>query len=247
MSWFALLPLLGIWTLAVISPGPDFVITLRYAAGRSWRSGLRVAAGVTTGIAVWALAALFGLTVVIERYEWLYTAGRVAGALFLVALGVATIRAARRAAPADTHGPATRAGAGADAAAVAESPRGSAGPDALPDEGAAAGEGFGRAGGTGPGSGFREWRVGLFTNLANPKALAFFGALFASLLPHGAGLAARAATLATMVAIAFAWFGIVSVLAATPVITRLYRRARRRLDIITGAIFIGMGGLLIPR
>ncbi|WP_248965189.1 LysE family transporter [Sphaerisporangium perillae] len=210
MSWLALLPLLGIWTLAVISPGPDFLITLRYSAGRSRGSGLRVAAGVVTGIAVWALAALFGLTVVIERFEWLYTITRAAGAVFLIVLGVATIRAARRPAAAE---------------AGEQEPRLTAD----------------HAGG------MREWRVGLLTNLANPKAVVFFGALFASLLPHGTSVAAKAATLVTMLAIAFAWFAVVAFLAATPVITKGYRNARKRLDILTGGLFIGMGGLLIPR
>ncbi|MET8146239.1 LysE family transporter [Sphaerisporangium sp. NPDC005288] len=248
MSWLALLPLLGFWTLAVISPGPDFLITLRYSAGRSRGSGLRVAAGVVTGIAVWALAALFGLTVVVERFEWLYTATRVAGALFLVALGVLTIRAARR--------PAARA-VETDLANQGD-PGGRTG-TATGEMAASAGEAFGdRSAGAADGvtppveagatqSRWREWRVGLLTNLANPKALAFFGALFASLLPHGASMAVRAGTLATMLVIAFTWFGCVALLSATPVIARSYRRARRKLDIVTGALFIGMGSLLIPR
>ncbi len=210
MSWLPLFPLLGVWILVVMSPGPDFLIVLRHSAGGSRRSGVRAAAGVVTGIGVWAVAGLFGVTVLIQRFEWLYIAARVAGALFLVAFGVATIRAARK----------------------QSSP---AGDDAAP---AVAAHGPGR---------LREWRAGLLTNLANPKALVFFGALFASLLPHRTDLAMRAATLGAMLAVAFAWFSAVAFLAGSPWITRGYRRLRKRLDMLTGGLFVGMGALLITR
>ncbi|TQS27502.1 LysE family translocator [Microbispora sp. KK1-11] len=210
MSWLPLLPLLGVWILVVMSPGPDFLIVLRYSAGGSRRSGVRVAAGVVTGIGVWAVAGLFGVTVLLQRFEWLYTAARVAGALFLVAFGVATIRAARK-----------------------ESSQ--ADDDAAP---AIAAHHPGR---------LREWRAGLLTNLANPKALVFFGALFASLLPHRTDLVMRAVTLGAMLAVAFAWFSTVAFLAGSPWITRGYRRLRKRLDLLTGGLFVGMGALLIPR
>ncbi|MEU6425851.1 LysE family transporter [Microbispora sp. NPDC046973] len=210
MSWLPLLPLLGVWILVVMSPGPDFLIVLRYSAGGSRRSGVRAAAGVVTGIGVWAVAGLFGVTVLIQRFEWLYIAARVAGALFLVAFGVATIRAARRQSS-------------------------QAGDDAAP---AVAGHRPGR---------LREWRAGLLTNLANPKALVFFGALFASLLPHRTDLVMRAATLGAMLAVAFAWFSAVAFLAGSPWITRGYRRLRKRLDMLTGGLFVGMGALLLTR
>ena len=44
MPLMATLPLLGVWALAVLSPGPDFLAVLRTSAGRSRRSGLLVAA-----------------------------------------------------------------------------------------------------------------------------------------------------------------------------------------------------------
>ncbi|KAA9381704.1 LysE family translocator [Microbispora cellulosiformans] len=210
MSWLPILPLLGVWILVVVAPGPDFLIVLRHAAGGSRRSGVRTAAGVVTGIGVWAVAGLFGVTVLVQRFEWLYTAARVAGALFLVALGVATIRATRKRS--------SRADGDEPPAVAAQRP--------------------GR---------LREWRAGLLTNLANPKALVFFGALFASLLPHHANLAMRAVTLGSMLAIAFAWFAAVAFLAGSPWITRGYRRLGKRLDLLTGGLFVGMGALLLPR
>ncbi|GIH45257.1 threonine efflux protein [Microbispora rosea subsp. rosea] len=208
-----------------MSPGPDFLIVLRYSAGGSRRSGVRAAAGVVTGIGVWAVAGLFGVTVLVQRFEWLYTTARVAGALFLVAFGVATIRAARRQSPPAYSDTADSDTASADdAAPAAATPVNTHGPGRL-----------------------REWRAGLLTNLANPKALVFFGALFASLLPHRTDLVMRAVTLGAMLAVAFAWFSAVAFLAGSPWITRGYRRLKKRLDLLTGGLFVGMGALLIPR
>jgi threonine efflux protein len=95
-----------------------------------------------------------------------------------------------------------------------------------------------------PVSAWRSWRLGLLTNLANPKALVFFSALFASLLPPDTGLAARAGVVATMVGTALAWYTVVSVLASVPAAVNGYRRARKVIDTVTGGVFLAVGGIL---
>ena len=47
--------------LAVISPGPSFLITVRTAAARSSLDGLKVALGLGAGAITWAAAAMLGL------------------------------------------------------------------------------------------------------------------------------------------------------------------------------------------
>jgi hypothetical protein len=47
-----LLALAGVWTIVVISPGPDFVATVHHAVSRSRRDGLLVALGISTGTEV---------------------------------------------------------------------------------------------------------------------------------------------------------------------------------------------------
>lgn len=226
MDATTLLPVLGVWTVAVITPGPDFLIVLRSAAGRSLRSGLWVAAGVASGIAVWTVAALLGVVVLLERFEWLYTSVRIAGALFLIGLGLATLWATRRPAAPDATGSAEDGGEDGAQVGAAGSPP--------PRSGAWR-------------AGVREWRLGVLTNLANPKALVFFGALFAGMLPRGTGALDQAAVIGGMVAISFGWFAVVAALASAPYFSRLYRSARRTLDRIVGGLFVGIGGALIPR
>ncbi|HEY2206087.1 MAG TPA: LysE family transporter [Pseudonocardia sp.] len=221
MSALPYLPLLLAWAVAVVSPGPDFLAVLRTSAGGSRRAGVLVACGVVTGIACWAVAALAGLTALLARYEHLYLALRLAGAAFLIVYGLTTLRSAWRRAPEAAEPP-----------EAAERPERMARRSARP------------AGSAPAGAGWRGWRLGLLTNLSNPKAVIFFGALFAGLLPPSASTAARVEVLLAMLAVALGWFTAVAALASVPAATAAYRRGRRVLDLVTGGLFVAVGGAL---
>ncbi|MFN0192747.1 MAG: LysE family translocator [Aestuariivirga sp.] len=70
--------------LAVISPGPSFLVTARTAAARSRGEGIKIALGLGAGTVVWAGAALFGLNVLFHAVPALFLAMKIAGALFLI-------------------------------------------------------------------------------------------------------------------------------------------------------------------
>jgi threonine/homoserine/homoserine lactone efflux protein len=70
--------------VAVISPGPSFLITARTAVVRSRADGVKVAAGLAAGTVVWAGAALFGLNALFHALPVLFMAMKVAGAVFLL-------------------------------------------------------------------------------------------------------------------------------------------------------------------
>ena len=90
------------------------------------------------------------------------------------------------------------------------------------------------------------FRLGLATNVANPKALVFFGALFSTLLPPEMSWAARGGVLAMMLLIATAWFLAVAWAASRPPLVRLYQRAGRAIDAVAAAAFVVLGiGLLL--
>jgi threonine/homoserine/homoserine lactone efflux protein len=90
------LPLLIAWLLAVLIPGPDFVVVVRYATSRSRRHGALVAVGVSSATLLWATGSMLGLSVLLTRLSWLYETVRLAGAGYLVYLGVRTLRSSRR-------------------------------------------------------------------------------------------------------------------------------------------------------
>jgi threonine/homoserine/homoserine lactone efflux protein len=70
--------------LAVISPGPSFLITARTAVAQSRVDGVKVALGLGTGTVLWAVAALLGLNVLFRTLPPLFIAMKILGALFLL-------------------------------------------------------------------------------------------------------------------------------------------------------------------
>ncbi len=92
----ALLPLLGVWLVVLISPGPDFLVTIHYASARSRRHGVLAGLGISTGLLVWAGGSMLGLSVLFARLSWLYDIVRYVGAGYLVYLGIRTLWSTRR-------------------------------------------------------------------------------------------------------------------------------------------------------
>lgn len=92
-----LLPLAGVWAVALASPGPDFVATAQYATSRSRRDGVLVGLGVTSALAIWVSASMVGLAVLLSRLGWLYDTVRLVGVAYLAYLGVRLLLSARSA------------------------------------------------------------------------------------------------------------------------------------------------------
>lgn len=78
--------------MAVISPGPSFLITARTAVARSRLDGVKVALGLGAGTIVWASAAVLGLHVLFQQIAWLYVGMKIAGALFLIWIAFQIVR-----------------------------------------------------------------------------------------------------------------------------------------------------------
>ena len=78
--------------LAVISPGPSFLITARMAVSRSRLDGVKVALGLGAGTVIWASAALLGLHLLFLNVAWLYLAVKLFGALFMIFIAFQIIR-----------------------------------------------------------------------------------------------------------------------------------------------------------
>ncbi|MDP4824075.1 MAG: LysE family transporter [Aestuariivirgaceae bacterium] len=70
--------------VAVISPGPSFLITARAAVARSRWRGVQVALGLGAGTVIWASAAVLGLHVLFQKFPSLYFSMKLSGAVFLL-------------------------------------------------------------------------------------------------------------------------------------------------------------------
>jgi len=81
--------------LAVISPGPSFLVTAQTAVARSRLDGVKIAIGLGAGTLVWSTAALLGLNVLFRLYHWLFVGMKIAGALFLLWIAIQIFRHAK--------------------------------------------------------------------------------------------------------------------------------------------------------
>ena len=88
----ALLTFLAAAALIIVAPGPDTLLVTRNVFRRGRKSGLVTAAGTVTGLALWSVAAALGLSALLAASEVGYNVARVAGGLYLIWLGVQTLR-----------------------------------------------------------------------------------------------------------------------------------------------------------
>jgi threonine/homoserine/homoserine lactone efflux protein len=89
-----LLSFLGVVVLVIVTPGPDTAVTVRSTLLAGRRAGVFTALGVVSGQACWTLAASVGITALIVASEPAFVAVKLAGAAYLVWLGVQALRVA---------------------------------------------------------------------------------------------------------------------------------------------------------
>lgn len=227
--------LYGIWVIAVISPGPDLVVVLhRSLVGR--RHGVATAVGVVSGIAIWLAAAFAGLAALVRVYPQVMTGLQVAGGLLLASLGVLGLRGWWRARPgaglADvnpagpgTIGPGTIGPEAPETAPTAPSaPSAPSAPTPLDP----------RLPGT-------DFARGLATNLANPKALVFFGAVLTPFLSGEVPPGQSVVLVAGMIAVALVWFCALAVAASHRRVNERVGRVLPTVDVVVSVLFLAVG------
>jgi threonine/homoserine/homoserine lactone efflux protein len=93
----------------IVTPGPDTALIIRNALRAGARSASLSAVGVGLGSAAWAAASVVGAAALLESSDVAFTAFKLAGAAYLVYLGLRTLAGTFRPAPgsANESAPAT--------------------------------------------------------------------------------------------------------------------------------------------
>lgn len=84
--------LVGVFSIAVISPGPDFVIAVRTSVLYSRRAGILTAIGFAAGVAIHVAYCLGGIALIISQSIVLFSILKYIGAAYLFYVGVKALR-----------------------------------------------------------------------------------------------------------------------------------------------------------
>lgn len=84
-TWLAIL---STFTIAVISPGPDFLTVLRSSLTHGRTHGYATAAGIALGTSLWIVATIAGLATLLNTYPHIGTFTRLIGATLLLYFGI---------------------------------------------------------------------------------------------------------------------------------------------------------------
>lgn len=83
---------------AVISPGPDFIITLRQSVQRGFSASMWTALGIGTGILVHLSYVVLGVAVILRNYPFAFHVVQIAGVIYLLWLAWQCLRSQNMAA-----------------------------------------------------------------------------------------------------------------------------------------------------
>jgi threonine/homoserine/homoserine lactone efflux protein len=86
------LPFVAVAAVVIVTPGVDMALVTRNALLHGRAAALATSFGVVTGTFGWTLAAAFGIAALVRASAEAFTAIKLAGALYLVWLGVQALR-----------------------------------------------------------------------------------------------------------------------------------------------------------
>ena len=90
--WAELFTLMAVFGLAVLSPGPDFVVAVRNALSHGRRAGLWTAFGFGLGVLVHVTYTLLGIAALIAKSIFVFNIIKYMGAAYLIYMGIKALR-----------------------------------------------------------------------------------------------------------------------------------------------------------
>ena len=87
-----LIAFIGVAVAVVVIPGPDMALIARNVLRHGRSAGYATSLGTCTGILGWAIAAALGISALLATSAAAFTALKLAGAAYLIYLGISTLR-----------------------------------------------------------------------------------------------------------------------------------------------------------
>jgi threonine efflux protein len=94
-------------------------------------------------------------------------------------------------------------------------------------------------------SGWVAAKKGYFVSMTNPKALAFYGSIFAVMFPAHAPTWFCITVVSLAIGISCGWYCTMALLASHPAVRQILIRRKAALDTVAGALLVGLGGRML--
>ena len=198
--WQEFLTVALVHLLAVMSPGPDFVMITRSSLIYSRRTGKLAALGLGIGISVHVIYSLVGIGLLIAKSVLLFSIFKYLAAGYLIYLGVQ----------------ATRSKPKEDNIEITETEQKDLSPLAA-------------------------LRMGILTNVFNPKATLFFLSLFTQVIKPGTPLGIQLLYGLEMCVATFVWFYLVAHVFSNNIFKQKFKKISHYIDRTMGTILIALG------
>lgn len=214
-AWAALL---GTFAVAVVVPGPDVFLIMRLGV-RERRPAVLSALGIMTGNFIWTGASVLGLATLMRALPGALPIMQLLGSLVLTWIGIQSIRGGL---------------AGLRAARAARAQR-AAQSEVDPVDTSLVTTSITK----------HPFRLGLITNLSNPKALLFFTALFSQLMPPDATAFDRVLIVVALSLLGLVWFVSFAFLTSSRGFQRWFGKATPVFDLAAGVVFLLVAGFML--
>lgn len=203
-AWPAIFSFLGVFTFAIVSPGPNFILVTNTALNHSRQQGVLTASGVATGSGIFAFAGLVGLLPLAHTLPYFVEIMRYVGGGYLAWIGIDMLR--------------TCSG---NVSTSAEENKHSNNTTMAP------------------------YRVGLLTNLTNPKAWAFYLSLFALVMGPAFPLWGKVFLNVSMFLISLCWYVAVACLVSSRTFQPFFLGIKPVIQGILGLVLLVVGARIV--
>lgn len=208
---------MSVWIAAITVPGPDTLQITRLGT-KEKQAGIMCAIGIMVGNTLWIVASLIGLAAIMAKTPSVIHAIHLIGGGYIAWIGFSSIRAAVAA---------FRKYTAQNPTAVDVPPPNSYDHQPLPHRV----------------SPWAALRVGILTNLANPKAVVFFAAIFAQFLPPQLGTTGAVVIAGMFIVTGLFWF--VGFAVGVHTVAAKIVKNIAIIDLISGVIFTAIGAVMI--
>jgi len=185
--------------LAVVSPGPDFVMVTRNSVVYSRTAGIYTAIGIGLGMMVHIAYSLIGIGLLISRSVVLFNVIKYIGAAYLIYIGYKSLRA--------------KAQSSKDVSLQFT--------ETIPA--------------------WKAVKIGVLTEVLNPKATLFFFALFTQVISPSTPKGIQLLYGLEMIVVGWIWFVLVAVFFSNSFIRTKISRIQYRLEKAMGVVLIALG------